>query len=424
MTQEYGGEGGTGMERDQTRQQVVITGFGAVTPVGNDRETTWQSLVAGNSGVGPITAFDASGLAVQIAAEIRDFDPGRYLDRRQFRRAARFAQFAIVAAREAVADAKLSIGDGSGVGVVINSAVAGFDTIEAAARRLVDGKVLSPYFVPSSLTNMPACEVSMDLGIHGPVHAGAYACASGSEALLRARQLILADEAEVVIAGGTDAGITPVTFCGLIPSGALSRRNDDPAGACRPFDSERDGFVYGEGAVIAVVESAEHALARGAAPYAALTAGALTADAYHVTAPAPGGKYAAEAIRLAVGRAGIDPADIDYICAHATGTVAGDRAETLAIRDALGPAADQAAVSSPKSVTGHLIGAAGALSALVCSLAMRDAIVPPTINLKAPDPECDLDHVANLARQLPVRTAITNTFGFGGQNCVIVLSAV
>ncbi len=412
------------MERDQTRQQVVITGFGAVTPVGNDRETTWQSLVAGNSGVGPITAFDASGLAVQIAAEIRDFDPGRYLDRRQFRRAARFAQFAIVAAREAVADAKLSIGDGSGVGVVINSAVAGFDTIEAAARRLVDGKVLSPYFVPSSLTNMPACEVSMDLGIHGPVHAGAYACASGSEALLRARQLILADEAEVVIAGGTDAGITPVTFCGLIPSGALSRRNDDPAGACRPFDSERDGFVYGEGAVIAVVESAEHALARGAAPYAALTAGALTADAYHVTAPAPGGKYAAEAIRLAVGRAGIDPADIDYICAHATGTVAGDRAETLAIRDALGPAVGQAAVSSPKSVTGHLIGAAGALSALACSLAMRDGIVPPTINLKAPDPECDLDHVANVARQLPVRTAITNTFGFGGQNCVIVLSAV
>jgi 3-oxoacyl-[acyl-carrier-protein] synthase II len=411
------------MERDHT-EQVVITGFGAITPVGNDRESTWQSLVAGNSGVGPITAFDASDLAVRIAAEVRDFDPAQYLDRRRLRRTARFTQFAVAAAREAVEDARLDIGSGADVGVVINAAVAGFDTVEAAARRLVDGQALSPYFVPSSLTNMPACEVSIDLGIHGPVHAGAYACASGSEALLRARQLILAGEAEVVIAGGTDAGITPVTFGGLIPSGALSRRNDDPAGACRPFDADRDGFVYGEGAVIAVVESAEHAAARGATPYAAISGGALTADAFHVTAPEPTGGYAAEAIGLAVRRSRISADDIDYICAHATGTVAGDRAETLAIRAALGPAADHAAVSSPKSVTGHLIGAAGALSAMTCALAMRDGIVPPTINLKTPDPECDLDHVANVARQLSVRTAITNTFGFGGQNCVTVLAAV
>jgi len=411
------------MECDQT-EQVVITGFGAVTPVGNDRESTWQNLVAGNSGVGPIAAFDASDLAVQIAAEVRDFDPARYLDHRRLRRTARFTQFAVAAAREAAEDARLEIGFGADVGVVINAAVAGFDTIEAAARRLVDGQALSPYFVPSSLTNMPACEVSIDLGIHGPVHAGAYACASGSEALLRARQLILAGEAEVVIAGGTDAGITPVTFGGLIPSGALSRRNDDPASACRPFDADRDGFVYGEGAVIAVVESAEHAAARGATPYAAISGGALTADAIHVTAPEPTGQYAAEAIRLAVRRSGISADDIDYICAHATGTAAGDRAEALAIRAALGPAADRAAVSSPKSITGHLIGAAGALSAMTCALAMRDGIVPPTINLKTPDPECDLDHVANVARQMSVRTAITNTFGFGGQNCVTVLTAV
>jgi 3-oxoacyl-[acyl-carrier-protein] synthase II len=411
------------MECDHTKQ-VVITGFGAVTPVGNDRETTWRNLVAGNSGVGPITAFDPSGLAVRIAAEVRGFDPEQYLDRKRLRRTARFAQFAIAAAREAVADARLDTGDGRDVGVVINAAVAGFDTIEAAARRMADGHGLSPYFVPSSLTNMPACEVSIDLGVHGPVHAGAYACASGSEALLRARQLILADEAEVVIAGGTDAGITPVTFGGLIPSGALSRRNDDPAGACRPFDADHDGFVYGEGAVIAIVESAEHAAARGVTPYAELTAGALTADAFHVTAPAPSGQYAAEAIRLAVRRAGIGADDIDYICAHATGTPAGDRAETLAIRAALGPAAARTAVSSPKSVTGHLIGAAGALSAMTCALAMRDGIVPPTINLKTPDPDCDLDHVANVARQLTVRTAITNAFGFGGQNCVTVLRAV
>ena len=305
------------MERDHTKQ-VVITGFGAVTPVGNDRESTWQNLLAGNSGVGPITAFDASDLAVRIAAEVRGFEPEQHLDRRRLRRTARFAQFAIAAAREAVADARLEIGGENGInrgdaGVVINAAVAGFDTVEAASRRLVDGQGLSPYFVPSSLTNMPACEVSIDLGIHGPVHAGAYACASGSEALLRARQLILAGEAEVVIAGGTDAGITPVTFGGLIASGALSRRNDDPAGASRPFDAERDGFVFGEGAVMAVVESAEHAAARGATPYAAISGGALTADAFHVTAPEPSGEYAAEAIRLALERSGVRPADVDYV---------------------------------------------------------------------------------------------------------------
>ncbi|HEV3381964.1 MAG TPA: beta-ketoacyl-ACP synthase II [Trebonia sp.] len=406
------------------KKRVVITGFGAVTPLGNDRETTWQNLIDGNSGVGPITAFDASGLAVRIAAEVRDFDPAAFLDRKRLRRTARFAQFAIAAAREAVADAKLTIGDGADAGVAVNAAVAGFDTIEAATRQFADGKPLSPYFVPSSLTNMPACEIAIDLGIHGPVHAGAFACASGSEALLRARQLILAGEAEVVIAGGTDAAITPVTFGGLIPSGALSRRNDDPQGASRPFDAERDGFVYGEGAVIAVVESAEHAAARGAVPYAEIKGGALTSDAIHVTAPEPSGKYAAEAMRLAITRSGIASEDVDYVCAHATGTKAGDRAETLAIKTALGEkAAHAAAVSSPKSMTGHLIGAAGALSAMVCGLAMRDGVVPPTINLKTPDPECDLDYVPNVARQMTVTTAITDTFGFGGQNCVTVFSA-
>jgi 3-oxoacyl-[acyl-carrier-protein] synthase II len=403
---------------------VVITGFGAITPVGIDRETTWQNLIAGKSGVGPITAFDASDLAVQIAAEVRGFDPAQYLDRRRLRRTARFSQFAVAATREAVADAKLDIGDGHDTGVVINAGAAGFDTIEAATRRLVKGQSLGPSFVPSSLTNMPACEVAIDLGVHGPVHAGAYACASGSEALLRARHLILADEAEVVIAGGTEAVMTPVAFSGLAASGALSRRNDVPAQACRPFDAERDGLVYGEGAVIAIVESAEHAAARGILPYAELRAGALTADAFHVTAPDPAGEHAAEAIRLAVRRAGIDPAEIDYICAHATGTITGDRAEALAIRLALGPAADRIAVSSPKSVAGHLFGAAGALSAMVCALAIRDGIVPPTLNLKTPDPDCSLDHVANEARQLPVRAAIANAFGFGGQNCVAVFTAL
>ncbi len=406
----------------QTRR-VVITGFGAVTPLGTDRETTWRNLIAGNSGVAPITAFDASGLAVRIAAEVRGFDPAEHIDRKRLRRTARFAQFAIAAAREAVADAGLPIGDGTATGVVINAAVAGFDTIEAAALRLAAGERLSPGVVPSSLANMPACEVAIDLGVHGPVHSGAFACASGSEALLRARQLIIAGEADAVIAGGTDAGITPVMFGGLIPTGALSRRNDDPQGASRPFDAERDGFVYGEGAVIAVLESAGHAAARGAAAYAELKGGALTCDAFHVTAPDPEGRHAAEAIRLALRRSGTAPRDVDYVCAHATGTRAGDRAETAAIKAALGEAAYATAVSSPKSMTGHLIGAAGALSAMACALAIRDGVVPPTINLKTPDPECDLDYVPCAARPLPVRTALTNAFGFGGQNCVTVLAA-
>lgn len=419
--------GGLWPGRGDRTNEVVITGFGALTPAGNDRESTWRNLVAGHPAVGPITAFDASGLPVRIAGEVRGFDPGGFLDRKRLRRMARFSQFAVGAAREAVADAGLVVGAGNAdrIGVVINAAVAGFDTVETAARHLASGSTtpLSPYFVASSLASMPACEVAIDAGLHGPVLAGALACASGIAALVQARQLILAGEADAVICGGTDAGITPVMFAGLIPTGALSRRNDDPAGASRPFDADRDGFVYAEGAVVAVVESAGHAARRGANPYAVLAGGALTCDAFHVSAPSPGGAYAAEAIRQALRRAGVAPAELDYVCAHATATQAGDRAETLAIRQALGAAADTVAVSGPKSMTGHLIGAAGALGAMVCALAMRDSIVPPTINLKTPDPDCDLDCVPDVARPMTVRTAITNAFGFGGQNCVAVLTA-
>jgi len=416
--------GGTGHDR---ANQVVITGFGAITPAGNDRETTWRNLVAGNSAVGPITAFDAGDMPVRIAAEVRGFDPADYLDRKRLRRTARFSQFAVAAAREAVAEAGLSVSAESAgrIGVVINAAAAGFDTVEAATRQLlsVNARPLSPYFVSSSLANMPACEVAIDLGIHGPVLASALACASGTAALIQARQIILADEADAVICGGTDASITPAMFAGLIPTGALSRHNDDPAGACRPFDAERDGFVYGEGAVIAVVESAEHALGRGAIPYAVLAGGALTADAFHVSAARSDAAFAAEAIRQALRRAGVGPTDVDYICAHATGTKAGDQAEVRAIRQAFGQSAETVAVSAPKSITGHLIGAAGALGAMVCALAIRDGVAPPTINLKNPDPECDLDCVPGAARPMPVRTAITNAFGFGGENCVAVLTA-
>ncbi|OON82303.1 beta-ketoacyl-ACP synthase II [Streptomyces tsukubensis] len=414
-------------------QQVVVTGLGALTPVGNDRESTWQALLAGTSGIAPITRFDASALPTSIAGEVKGFDPAALLDRKRERRSARFSQLAIGAAREAVADARLTLGgedgsegvDAERVGVVLNNAVAGMDGIEQAVDQMhADPRTVSPYFVSSVIPNMPACEVAIDLGVRGPVTASALACASGVYALLEARRLILSGEADVVIAGGTDSAITPVMFTGLSNMGALSRRNDDPAAASRPFDADRDGFVFGEGAVVCVVESAEHARARGARPYMEVAGGALTSDAFHVSAPDPSGAGAVSAMRKALRASGTEARDIDYICAHGTSTRINDLTETRAIRDVYGAHAYDLAVSSPKSMVGHLIGAAGALSAMVCALAIRDGMVPPTINLDTPGEECDLDYVPNTARRTEVRGAAVNAFGFGGQNCVAVLRAV
>ncbi len=408
------------------RQEVVITGLGAVTPVGNDRETTWRNLLAGQSGIARITAFETDGLPTQIAGEVKGFDPASLLATKRLRRSARFTQLAISAAREAVADAGLTLEteDTTRIGVVINCAVAGFDTVEESTRRLLDPNLghIHPHFVSSSLTNMPACEVSIDLGVRGPVTASALACASGLYAILEARRLILADEADVVVCGGTDAGITPVMFAGLNVMGVLSKNNDNPAGASRPFDSKRDGFVFSEGAVVAVLESAAHAGLRGKVPYAAVVGGALTADAYHVSAPNPDGEMTRASISVALQRSGVLPEEVDYICAHGTSTKANDRVESASIRSVFGEAADKVAVSSPKSMVGHMIGAAGSLATMVCALSIRDRIVPPTINLDYPDPECDLDYVPHKARPLQVRTAMANAFGFGGQNCVVVFS--
>lgn len=406
--------------------QVVVTGFGAITPVGNDRETTWQALVKGVSGIDTITAFDPGGLPTRIAGEVKSFDPVALLDTKRVRRSARFSQLAIAAAREAVADAGLSLAGelADRTGVVVNCAVAGMGEIESATRKLTGlepGRV-SPYFVSSVIPNMAACEVAIDLGVHGPVTASALACASGIYAFLEGRRLIASGEADVVVCGGTDASITPVMFAGLSTMGALSRRNDDPARASRPFDAGRDGFVYGEGAVLAVLESAEHARRRGANVYATVAGGALTSDAFHVSAPEPSVAYTAEAIRLALRRSGAGPADVDYICAHGTSTRANDRTETAAIKAAFGEHARDVAISSPKSMVGHLIGAAGSLSAMVATLAMRDGVAPPTINLDTPDPECDLDYVPNVARPMTIDTAMVNAFGFGGQNVVAVFA--
>ncbi|MGW0991792.1 beta-ketoacyl-ACP synthase II [Streptomyces sp. NPDC002523] len=404
---------------------VVITGIGALTPVGNDRESSWEAMVSGRSGIALITAFDATGMGTKIAGEVKSFRPSDHFDAKRTRRISRFTAFAVVAAREAVADAKLDIDDDNRdrVAVVVNAAVAGFDTIEAATRQLVADREPSSYFVPYSLANMPSCEVAIDLGVHGPVNANALACTSGLYALMDARRLILSGEADVVVCGGTDAGITPVFMNGLSTMGALSRRNDDPTAASRPFDADRDGFVLGEGAVVMVLESAEHARRRGATPYATVSGAALNCDAFHVSAPSPTGEYAAAAITTAVQRAAVAPDDIDYVCAHGTSTKANDRTETMALRAAFGAAVDRIPVSSPKSTVGHLLAGAGALSAMVCALAIRDGVVPPTINLNSPDPECDLDHVPNVARRVPVRTAMANAFGFGGQNCVVVFTA-
>ena len=400
----------------------VVTGLGALTPVGLDAPSTWKALVAGQSGIGPITQFDASGLATRIAGEVTGFDPVEALGSKRTHRSARFSQLAIVAAREAVADAGLDVeAQANRIGVAIGSAVAGTPETERAMNALfTDGpRAVSPFYVAQTILNMASCEVAIDLGVHGPVTASALACATGTYSILEARRLILSGEADVVIAGGADAGITEAVFAGLSNMGPLSERNDDPAGASRPFDSDRDGFVFGEGAVVLVIESAEHAAARGATSYGSIAGGALTSDAFHMSAPEPTGDYAAGAIRLALERTGIAPDELGYICAHGTATRANDASESRAIRAALGDATDNIPVSSPKSMVGHLIAAAGALAGMVCLLSMRDGVIPPTINLANPDPECDLDHVALTARQATPSAAIANAFGFGGQNCVV-----
>jgi 3-oxoacyl-[acyl-carrier-protein] synthase II len=404
----------------------VVTGIGAITPLADSAPATWEGLVAGRSGISPIESFDASELPTRIAGEIHGFDAEAALGPKRARRAARFSQLAIVAAREAVADAGFDIAAvPDRTAVIVNSACAGTPETERNIRNLVSKgpKDVSPYYVASTILNMAACEVSIDLKTHGPVNASALACASGTAALLEARRLIATGEADVVIAGGTDAAINEAMFAGLSVMGPLSERNDTPTEASRPFDADRDGFVFSEGAVICVVESAEHARARGATSYGTIAGGALTSDAFHMSAPEPSGTHAARAITLALQSAEVHPRELDYICAHGTATKANDAAETRAIRIALGDDADRVPASSPKSMVGHLIGAAGTLSAMVCLLAMRDGVLPPTTNLQTPDPNCDLDYVPLTARKAEVRVAAANAFGFGGQNCVVVLRA-
>ncbi len=405
----------------------MITGIGALTPVGLSAPDTWASLLAGRSGVGPLTRFDASRYPVRIAAEIPNFDPTKVQTRKRARRTARFAQLAIAAADEALKDGRLSLTPDiqDRVGVTVATALGGMDAIDDEAPRLYGANParVTPFLLPLLIANMAASAVTIQFGIHGPSNTSVGACASGALALAEARRWILDGDADYVLAGGAESALTPSVWAALCSVGALSSRNDEPERASRPFDLDRDGFVYGEGAVVFLVEREDLARKREARIYAELAGAALTSDAYHETAPRPDGDQAARAITLALEGAGAAPDEVDLVVAHGTGTPLNDIAETVAIKQALGSHARAVAVSAPKSMVGHLIGAAGALAVLVGVLAIRDEIIPPTINLEHADPLCDLDYVPGVARRARVRLALANAFGFGGQNCAVAVRA-
>ena len=407
-------------------KRIVVTGIGAVTPLGIGAENTWQGLLAGRSGIGRIQAWDPSALEVQIAGEVDGFDPRNFMDFKLSKRMDRFAQFGVAAAREALEHAQLTINpdDSERVAVVVNTGGGGIPTIEHDVNAMHERgqRFVSPLLIPLFAPNMASCQISIAFGIHGASITSAAACASGIQAFIDAYHMFQRDEADVILTGGTESGITPVAVAGLANMHALSKRNDDPAGASRPFDSDRDGFVFSEGGVVFVLETEEHAISRGATIIAEVHGGAYTSDAFHITAPHPDGRGAASAMRKALERAKMQPSDVDYVAAHATATTIGDIAETNALKTVFGDHAGKLAISANKSMVGHLLGAAGAVSSLGCIMAIRDQVVHPTINLHNPDPACDLDYVPNVKREMPVDIALANGFGFGGQNAVTVFS--
>ena len=415
-------------ELSETPPRVVITGIGPVTPIGTGVAAFAASLQEGHSGVAPISSFDASELKVRIAAEVRDFAPERYMSAKAAKRMARFSQLAVAASHLALADARLDPVrlDPDRIGVVVNTGGGGVNTIleeqELAARRGV-GRA-SAFFVPTMAPNMAACQVSIELGLRGPVIASVAACASSVTAFIDGAHLIQYGEAELVLAGGAEASISPLGVSALANMHALSRRNDEPARASRPFDRDRDGFVIGEGAAVCVLETLTAARARNARIYAEVLGGGRCADAYHISAPDPEGEGAARAMARALHAVKLPPTAVDYVCAHGTGTVLNDAAETKAIKQVFGEHAYRLAVSSPKSLTGHLMGAAGAVSVTATALALEGQFLPPTINLDTPDPDCDLDYVPCQSRKAAVRVALANGFGFGGQNAVVALARV
>jgi 3-oxoacyl-[acyl-carrier-protein] synthase II len=403
------------------RRRVVITGLGAITPLAAGVEESWQKLCQGKSGVARITRFDPSGFNVQIAAELKDFHPEDFLDKKKIRRTDPFIQYALVAARMAINDARFSINinNASRIGVVVGSCAGGMNMYEKNLLALHDAgpEKVSPFFIPGFIANMASGEVSMAFGARGPSKCVVTACATGNNCIGDAFRLIQYDHADAMIAGGTDAYILPIAIAGFDKMRTLSRRNNEPEKASRPFDKDRDGFVIGEGAGIVILEEMESAIRRGAKIYAEVVGYGSNIDSFHITEP--NWENQARCLKLALGDAGISPVDVDYINAHGTATILNDLSETKAIKAAFGEQSKKVPVSSNKSMFGHLLGAAGSAEAIFTILTIRDGIIPPTINYETPDPECDLDYVPNVARKAQVNTALSNSFGFGGVNATL-----
>ncbi|MGG4220757.1 beta-ketoacyl-ACP synthase II [Paenibacillus jamilae] len=406
------------------KQRVVITGMGVITSLGQDLNTLWDNLMAGKSGISKIEAFDTSDYTTKIAASIKDFNPEDYIDRKDARKMDRFVQFAVAASKLALEDSKLVIGenvDAERVGVSVGSGIGGLGTWEDQHNALIEKgpKRVSPFFIPMMIANMGSGQVSISLGAKGPNTSPVTACATGSHAIGDSFRMIQRGDADAMICGGAEATIRPIGIAGFCSMRAMSTRNDEPEKASRPFDTERDGFVMGEGSGVLILESLEHALKRGAHIYGEVIGYGLSGDAHHMTEPDPEG--AARCIRMAIRDAGLNPEDIDYINAHGTSTPVGDKSETEAVKKTLGEHAYKVAISSTKSMTGHLLGAAGGVEAVICGLALQHQTIPPTINLDNQDPACDLDYVPNKPRKAELNVVMSNSFGFGGHNATVIL---
>ncbi|WP_338449051.1 beta-ketoacyl-ACP synthase II [Niallia oryzisoli] len=405
------------------KRRVVVTGIGAVTPLGNDIETTWNNLIAGVCGIGPLTRVNADDFPAKVAAEVKDFEPEDFIDKKDARKMDRFTQFAVAASLMAVKDAGLDINEENSdrIGVWIGSGIGGMETFENQYQNFINKgyRRVSPFFVPMLIPDMAAGQVSITLGARGFNSCTVTACATGTNSIGDAFKVIQRGDAIAMVTGGAEAPITNMSVAGFCANTALST-NPDPKTACRPFDLNRDGFILGEGAGIMVLEDLEHALARGAHIYAEIVGYGATADAYHITAPAPGGEGGARAMKMAINDAGLKPKEIDYINAHGTSTAYNDKFETAAIKEVFADHANKLAISSTKSMTGHLLGAAGGIEAIISALTIKEGIIPPTINYQTPDPECDLDYVPNEARKQEVKTVLSNSLGFGGHNATLV----
>jgi len=405
-------------------RRVVVTGLGAVTPLGVGVRSTWDAVLAGTSGVGPITRFDAKDFSTTIAAEVKGFDPEQFIDRKEIKRMDPFIHYAMAGAHMAMEDAGLVIDAALGpkVGVYMGSGLGGLSTLERYHQAYMEGgpRKISPFFITMLISNLAPGHIAMRYGAKGPNLATSTACSAASHATGEGMHAIRSGVCDVVIAGGAEATITPLGLGGFCTMKALSTRNDDPGTASRPFDKDRDGFVMGEGSTILILEELERARNRGAKIYAELLGYGASADAHHVTAPAPGGEGAVRAMTAALADAGVPASAIDYINAHGTSTPYNDLFETMAIKTVFGDRAKSIAVSSTKSMTGHLLGASGAIEGMFCTLALHDGVIPPTMNYTTPDPECDLDYVPNAPRRQAIRYAMSNSFGFGGTNSVLL----